>query len=78
MWPMPLAWSPNRGTGWTPAVLSALAQGPAESTPAVGLGEEYRLSTPGLAGATLAVQGRVAHLMAFPVAEAAEAPEVNQ
>jgi hypothetical protein len=42
----------------------------------MGLGEEYRLSTPGVAGATL-----VAHLMAFPVAEASEAPKapgVNQ
>ena len=56
-------------------VLSALAQGQAESAPAVGLGAEYRLSTPGLAGATLGAQERVAHLMAFP---AAEAPEVNQ
>ena len=63
------------------AVLSALAQSQAEPAPAVGLGEEYRVSTPGLAGATLVAQGRVAHLMAFPVAEApeaSEAQEVNQ
>jgi hypothetical protein len=33
----------------------------------VGLGEEYRLITDGLAGATLVAQGRVGHLMAFPV-----------
>ncbi len=45
------------------AVLEALARGQAEPAPAVG--EEYRLSTPGLAGATLAAQGQVAHLMAF-------------
>jgi hypothetical protein len=49
------------------AVLEALAQGQVEPAPAVGLGEEYRLSTPGFAGATLVAQGRVAHLMAFPV-----------
>ncbi len=48
-------------------VLSALAHGLAEPAPAVGLGEEYRLGTPGLAGATLVAQGRLAHLMAFPV-----------
>ena len=57
------------------AVLEALAQGQAEPAPAVGLGEEYRLGSPELAGAALVAQGRVAHLMAFP---AAEAPEVNQ
>jgi len=51
------------------AVLEALAQGQAEPAPAVGLGDEYRLSTPGLAGATLVVQGQVAHLMAFPVTQ---------
>lgn len=63
------------------AMLEALVHGQAEPVPAVGLGEEYSLSTPGLAGATLVAQGRVAHLMAFPVAEApeaSEAPEVNQ
>jgi hypothetical protein len=64
------------------AALEALAQGHAEPAPAVGLGEEYRLSTPGPAGATLVAQGRVAHLMAFPAAEAPEAasdaPELNQ
>jgi hypothetical protein len=60
------------------AVLSRLAQGQAEPARAVGLGEEYRLSTSGLAGATLVAHGRVAHLMAFPAAEAPEATEVNQ
>ena len=63
------------------AVLSVLTQGQAELAPAVGLGEEYRLGTPGVACATLVAQGRVAHLMAFPAAEASdasEAPEVNQ
>jgi hypothetical protein len=57
------------------AVLEALAQGQAEPASAVGLGEEYRLSTPGLAGATLVAHGRVAHLMAFPTTVT---PEVNQ
>jgi hypothetical protein len=63
------------------AVLATVVQGQAEPTHAVGMGEEYRLGTSGLAGATLMAQGRVAHLMAFPVAEASdasEAPEVNQ
>lgn len=57
------------------AVLSALAQGGVEPAPPVGLGEEYRLGNPGLAGAALVAQGRVAHLMAFP---STEAPRVNQ
>ena len=48
-------------------VLEALAKGQAEPAPAVGLGQEYRLGTPGLAGATVVAEGRVAHLMAFPV-----------
>ncbi len=62
-------------------ILSALAKGQVEPAPAVGLGEEYRLGNPGQAGATLVAQGRVAHLMAFPIADAPEAPgalEVNQ
>jgi hypothetical protein len=49
------------------AALGTVAQGQAEPGPAVGLGEEYRLGTTELAGATLVAQGRVAHLMAFPV-----------
>ncbi|MGH7366900.1 MAG: ARPP-1 family domain-containing protein, partial [Candidatus Rokuibacteriota bacterium] len=53
-------------------VIQALAQGHAEPAPAVGLGEEYRLSSPRLAGAALVNQGRVAHLMAFPSAASAE------
>jgi hypothetical protein len=60
------------------AVLARLGQGEAAPTPAVGLGAEYRLGTPTLAGAALVAEGRVAHLMAFPGAEAAESPEVNQ
>ncbi len=59
-------------------VLEALAKGQAEPAAAVGLGEEYRLGTSGLTGAALLAQGRVAHLMAFPTADASEAPEVNQ
>ena len=82
MWPTPLAGRPvplDAG-----AVLATVAQGQAEPAPAVGLGEEYRLGTPGLAGATVVAQGRVAHLMAFPVAgaqeasDASDASEVNQ
>jgi len=63
------------------AVLSAFAQGQAEPAPAVGLGEEYRLGAAGLAGATLIAEGRVAHLMVFPIAgasDASKAPEMNQ
>ena len=48
----------------------ALRRAPAEGqvpAPAVGLGAEYRLAGKQLAGATLAVEGRVAHLMAFSV-----------
>lgn len=41
----------------------------------MSLGEEYRLGSARLAGAILVAQERVAHLMAFPVAEA---PGVNQ
>jgi hypothetical protein len=42
--------------------------------PAVGVGVEYRLGPAALAGAALVAQGRVAHLMAFPAAEASEDP----
>lgn len=79
MWPMPLGRGRSLGTGWTPALsCRRWALGQAEPAPAVGLGEEYRLLSPGLAGATLVAHGRVAHLMAFPVAEALQGPEVNQ
>ncbi len=57
-------------------VLSQLAEGEAEPAPAVGLGEEHRLATPGLAGSVLIAQGRVAHLMAFSGVGAV--PDVNQ
>jgi hypothetical protein len=68
----------------TGALLEALARGEASPAPAVGLGQEYRLGTPGLAGAALVAEGRVAHLMAFPAAdredqrEGLEAPDVNE
>jgi hypothetical protein len=57
------------------AVLEALDQGQIELAPTVGLGEEYRLSTASLVGATLVAQGRVAHLMVFPASEVAGASE---
>jgi hypothetical protein len=64
------------------AVLEELVRGQVEPTSAVGLGEEYRLGSGGLAGATLVAQGRVAHLMAFPSGEggstSVETPERNQ
>jgi hypothetical protein len=73
MWPMPLIGSPSPGTGWTPAaVLWALAQAQAER----GTWDTRIACAPGLAGVT---QGWVAHLVAFPSAEASShAPEVNQ
>jgi hypothetical protein len=60
------------------AVLSTLGQTQVAPVPVVGLGAEYRLGTAGLAGAALVAQERVAHVMAFPGAEAVEPPEVNQ
>ncbi len=47
-------------------VFAELSGTQAERAPAVGLGEEYRLGSTGLAGATLVAEGRVAHLMALP------------
>lgn len=51
-------------------VLATVAHSPADPATAVGLGEEYRPGSPRLAGAALVAQARVAHLMAFPAAEA--------
>lgn len=82
MWPAPLAGSPGPGCGRDAgAALATLDQGQAEPSPAVYLGEEYRLGATGLTGAALVAQGQAAHLMAFPVVEAPEAsgaPEANQ
>jgi hypothetical protein len=50
-----------------PSLLAALPGCPVEAAPAVGLGVEYRLTGERLAGAALVADGRVAHLMAFPV-----------
>jgi hypothetical protein len=60
------------------AVLATLGQAEAVPAPAVGLGAEHRIGTPSLAGSALVALERVAHVMAFPGAEAAESPEVNQ
>ena len=49
------------------ALLNMLAACPVEPAPAVGLSAEYRLAGGELAGATLVVAGRVAHLLAFSV-----------
>ena len=50
-----------------------------EPAPAGGLGEEYRLGTPELAGATLVAQRRVADLVAFRSAEPlSDAPGADQ
>jgi hypothetical protein len=48
-------------------LLAMLSTCPVEPAPAVGLGAEYRLAGDKLAGAALVAEGRVAHLMAFPV-----------
>jgi hypothetical protein len=48
------------------AVLRALAAAPVENAPAVGAGEEHRLTGRRLAGALLVVDHTVAHAMAFP------------
>jgi hypothetical protein len=47
-------------------ILRAIARVRVRTAPAVGLGAEHRIDEPGLAGAALLVDGRVAHLMAFP------------
>ncbi len=47
------------------AVLRALSSCPAETTSAVGVGTEYRLTGARMAGAALVAEDRVAHLMAF-------------
>jgi hypothetical protein len=54
------------------ATLTTLGRTEAEPAPAVGLGAEYRLPTASLAGAALVAEQRVAHLMAFPGAEAVD------
>ena len=64
------------------AVLTELNGSQAERAPAVGLGEEYRLGSADVAGATLVAEERVAHLMAFPgvagAGEGMDSPHVNQ
>jgi hypothetical protein len=64
------------------AVLSELNGSQAEQAQAVGLGDEYRLDSVGLAGATLVAERRVVHLMAFPGvtggSEGVDSPHVNQ
>ncbi len=90
-WPRLCAGYVADAIGWKPApwqrldagaVLNELSGSQAERAPAVGLGEEYRLGSAGLAGATLVAERRVAHLMAFPGATGASeglgSPHVNQ
>jgi hypothetical protein len=64
------------GRSRRPAVdtlLQMLLDSPEEPAPAVGLGEEHRLTGGKLAGAALVAEDRVAHLMAFPAV--GEGPE---
>jgi len=63
--------APAKRQGPAPSrLLNMLAACPVEPAPAVGLGAEYRLAGDKLAGAALAAEERVAHLMVFPVASA--------
>ncbi len=59
-------------------LLKMLAACLVEPAPAVGIGEEYRLAGEKLAGATLVAEGRVAHLMAFPVDAAVDRQNVRR
>ena len=51
-------------------LLERIAAAETTGFPAIGLGEDFRLQTPGLAGGALVEDGRVVHLGAFVVAEA--------
>jgi len=51
-------------------LLKMLAACPVEPAPAVGIGEEYRLTGEKMVGAALVTDGRVAHFMAFPAQSA--------
>jgi hypothetical protein len=53
-------------------VLEALAKSQAEPARRWVWARRTESGTPGLAGAALLAQGRVAHLMAFPITEAPE------
>ena len=48
--------------------LSAVGDAPFHTVPAVGLGQDLRLSAPGLTGAALVADGQVVHLSAFAMA----------
>ena len=50
-----------------PHFLAALSAAHAQVAPALGLGEDVRLSAPGLTGAALAVDGTIVHLCGFAV-----------
>jgi hypothetical protein len=57
---------PTGGRPETDMILKAIARVRVHTAPAVGLGAEHRIDEPGLAGAALLLDGRVAHLMVFP------------
>lgn len=64
------AQDPERGGRQTELArlfLSAVAAAPSHSSPAIGIGEDVRISTPGLTGAALAADGGIVHLSAFAV-----------
>jgi hypothetical protein len=62
---------PGRGAFFSaaaaPHFLATLSAAHAHVAPAVGLGEDVRLSAPGITGAALAVDGTVIHLCGFAV-----------
>ena len=47
--------------------LEAILRAPLETFPAVGVGEDYRFQAEDFLGAALVADGRLAHLMAFPL-----------
>ena len=54
-------------TAAAPHFIAALSSAPVQVAPAVGLGEDVRLSAPGLTGAALSLDGAVVHLSGFAV-----------
>jgi hypothetical protein len=58
---------PGVGTNKVEAFLQRLSGAESKPYPAVGEGEDIRLSSAGLTGAALAARGRVIHLSAFAI-----------
>jgi hypothetical protein len=54
--------------------LATLKEAPRKRFPAIGIGDDVRISGTTIAGGGLVVDGRLVHLVAFPAAEAAPSP----